>query len=73
MKRVCRGCGAVQRVDVRQLRIYSRDRQWKFRIALCLTCFGGMFDLIKNASDGFTEGLWAPYETDNRPVGEVLS
>jgi hypothetical protein len=59
-RRVCKGCSGTARVEVRQLRIYSHAKQWKFRLVLCETCFGAMFDLIFAGSDGFTEGLWSP-------------
>lgn len=58
--RTCRGCEKQQRVDVRQLRIYARRRQWQFQLTLCTQCFDGLFDLIRLSSDGFSGDLWNP-------------
>jgi hypothetical protein len=59
-KRPCLGCGSRGTHVVRQLRVYSRIKQYQFRIILCHECFGGLFDLIKHSADGMTEGLWNP-------------
>lgn len=60
--RTCKGCEEVRSVQVRQLRIYERRRQWQFRLVLCRECFGGLFDLIRLSADGVTEGLWDPVD-----------
>lgn len=53
-------CGQTTTVDVRQLRIYSKVKQWQFRLVLCYVCFGGLFDLIRLSAESMTEGLWSP-------------
>lgn len=57
----CKGCSRRYReIEVRQCRIYSRTKQYQFRFKLCVTCWGGLFDLLRESCDGMTEGLWNP-------------
>ena len=60
----CHGCSRMSRCEIRQIRIYSRQKQWKFRISLCEACFSGLFDLIRLSADGWSEGLWSPIMTE---------
>lgn len=59
-RRPCQGCKRSVTIQVRQLRIYSRAKQFQFRLALCNECFGGLFDLIRLSAESMTEGLWNP-------------
>jgi hypothetical protein len=56
----CKGCQRFHVLVTRQVRIYSRTKQYQLRIVLCAECFGGLFDLLKDSADGWTEGLWNP-------------
>jgi hypothetical protein len=62
-KGLCKGCGRQRDLEPRQLRLYTRRKQFQFKILLCVECFAGLFDLLKDSADGFTEGLWNPVPT----------
>lgn len=59
-RRPCQGCKRSADMQVRQLRIYSRRKQFQFRLVLCNECFGGLFDLIRLSAESVSEGLWNP-------------
>lgn len=63
---VCKGCGRASAIQARQVRIYSRTKQWQLRMLLCITCFGGLLDLLKSSADGWTEGLWESLPQNTR-------
>jgi hypothetical protein len=65
-RRSCQGCRENPVTETRQLRIYTPKKQYQFRLLLCATCFGGLFDLIQSSADGFTEGLWNPIGIESR-------
>lgn len=64
---MCNGCRENRVSVTRQVRIYSRSRQYQMRFKLCETCWGGMFDLMKASADGWTEGLWSPIQSVTGP------
>jgi hypothetical protein len=62
----CKGCATARVTQVRQLRIYSTNKQFQFRLVLCSVCFGGLFDLLVESADGWSEGLWSALDQNAR-------
>lgn len=60
----CVGCVERAPAETRQVRVYARRKQWLFNTVLCNTCWYGMFDVLRNSSEGVTEGLWQPTTED---------
>lgn len=52
--------------EVRQIRVYSRQKQWQLRTEICRQCWEGMFELMKDSADTVTEGLWNPIGFESR-------
>ena len=62
-QRLCLMCSNSQAREVRQIRVYTKKRQYEFRLMLCYGCFAGLMSMIDSCSDAMTDGLWNPMTT----------
>ncbi len=59
-RKSCMGCGERAVITSREVRVYERRRQEQFKIQLCVVCWGGMRDLLCNASVAIDQRPWNP-------------